>query len=168
MRIDSLRRPSPATILAVVALSLALAGTAVAGSDGLTNKITKSKVRSIAKKQANKVLNQREGSLNVKTAGRATNVFAANVDGSGNVLGSVPAGITANRVAEGIYRVDFPRGVSGCLIFSAFGSNDAAIDPGSTGVIPATGESPNRLAVATFNSAGATANRDFYVQMTCP
>jgi hypothetical protein len=155
-------------ILAVVALSFALVGTAVAGNDGLTKKITKSKVKSIAKKQANKVLNQREGDLNVATAGSARNVFAANVDSSGNLLGSVPAGITATRVAEGTYRVDFPRGVAGCLIFSAFGSNDAAIDPGSTGVIPATGENPNRVAVATFNNAGATANRDFYVQMTCP
>jgi hypothetical protein len=90
------------------------------------------------------------------------------VDSDGTLLGSVPEGVTSTRVSEGIYRVDFPRGVTGCLIFSAFGSNDGAINPGSTGVIPATNEDPNRLAVATFNNGGATANRDFYVQMTCP
>jgi hypothetical protein len=101
-------------------------------------------------------------------ADRATNVYAANVDGNGTLLGSVPDGVTSSRVGTGIYRVDFPKAVSGCLIFSAFGSNDGAINPGSTGVIPATVENPNRVAVATFNNAGALEDRDFYVQMTCP
>ncbi len=64
-------RPSPAMVIAVVALSFALAGTAVAGPDSLTRAVTKSKVKKIAKKQANKAIDQREGSLNVKSADTA-------------------------------------------------------------------------------------------------
>lgn len=41
-------RPSPAIVVAIVALVAALAGTAVAGPNASTSKITKSKVRSIA------------------------------------------------------------------------------------------------------------------------
>ena len=49
------RRPSPAMVVAVFALVFAMVGSAVAGTDGLSEKITKSKVKKIAKKQANKV-----------------------------------------------------------------------------------------------------------------
>ena len=75
-------RPSPAMVVAAVALSFALAGSAIAGTGALKQAITKSTVKKIAKKQANKVLNQRESSLNVnsaKTANTATNANA--VDG---------------------------------------------------------------------------------------
>jgi hypothetical protein len=50
------RRPSPAIIVAVVALVAALAGTAVAGPGAETSKITKAKVKKIANKQINKRL----------------------------------------------------------------------------------------------------------------
>jgi hypothetical protein len=61
-------RPSPAMIVAVLALSFALVGSAVAGTGVLEKKVTKSKVKTIAKKQANKVLNNRESSLDVENA----------------------------------------------------------------------------------------------------
>lgn len=50
------RRPSPAIIVAVVALVAALAGTAVAGSGAETSKVTRAKVKKIANKQINKRL----------------------------------------------------------------------------------------------------------------
>jgi hypothetical protein len=49
-------RPSPALIVAVVALVAALAGTAIAGPGATTSKITKAKVKKIANKQINKRL----------------------------------------------------------------------------------------------------------------
>ena len=73
MRLSSHRGPSPALIVAAIALIFAIAGTAIAGPDAISNKITKAKVKKIAKKQANKVLDSRESSLNVnsaKTAGQ--------------------------------------------------------------------------------------------------
>lgn len=62
-------KPSPALIVAVVALSMAVVGTAVAGTGGLTHKITKSKVKSIAKKQIKKAA----PGLSVAKAETATN-----------------------------------------------------------------------------------------------
>ena len=66
-------RPSPAMVVAVVALVCAMAGTAVAGTDGLSSKITKSKVKKIAKKQANKRLKANVSGSHVNTADTATN-----------------------------------------------------------------------------------------------
>jgi hypothetical protein len=56
-------RPSPAIIVAVVALIAALAGTAMAGPGAETSKITKSKVKKIANKQINKQLPWETGDL---------------------------------------------------------------------------------------------------------
>lgn len=47
-------RPSPALIVAALGLVLALGGTAIAAPDFVAKKVTKSKVRQIAKKQINK------------------------------------------------------------------------------------------------------------------
>ena len=49
-----LRTPSPAMVVAVVALSLALVGSAVAGTSTLNKGVSKSKVKKIAKKQIKK------------------------------------------------------------------------------------------------------------------
>jgi hypothetical protein len=166
MKSISRKRPSAAMIVAVLALSLGLGGSAIAGSGVLS----KGKVKTLANKQITK----RAPGLAVAsaktadTAGRATNVHSANVDADGTLLGSVPTGATSQRVGAGTYRVTFTRAVNGCLISASLGSNDGAIQPGSTGVIPATAENPNRVAVATFNNAGAVEDRDFYVQMVCP
>lgn len=73
-------RPSPAMIVSVIAMSLALIGTAVAAPAAVERAITKSKVKKVAKKQANKVLSAREASLNVnsaKTADSATTATTA-------------------------------------------------------------------------------------------
>lgn len=69
-------RPSPAMVLAALALVFAMVGTAVAGTDGITNKITKSKVKSIAKKQVNKAA-PGLSVLNAKTADSATTATTA-------------------------------------------------------------------------------------------
>jgi hypothetical protein len=57
MKRISRSRPSPAIIVAVVALVAALAGTAVAGPDASTSALNRAKVKNIAKKQANKAVN---------------------------------------------------------------------------------------------------------------
>ncbi|MQA74188.1 MAG: hypothetical protein GEU88_07605 [Solirubrobacterales bacterium] len=66
-------RPSPALLVGVLALVVALGGTAIAAPDFATEKINKSKVKKIAKKQAKKVLKQRAGGLSVANATNATN-----------------------------------------------------------------------------------------------
>jgi hypothetical protein len=68
------KRPSASMVVAALALVLALAGSAIAGTDAATRKLSKAKISKIAKKQANGVLNVRAASLDVnsaKTAGAA-------------------------------------------------------------------------------------------------
>lgn len=65
-------KPSPAMVLAVVALIFALAGSAIAATDGFYPKVTKSKVKKIAKKQAKKQLKANVSGSHVNLADKAT------------------------------------------------------------------------------------------------
>jgi hypothetical protein len=69
--------PSPAMVVGVVALSLAVAGSAVAGTDGLNREITKSKVKKISKKQAKKQIEALAPGLSVANAENAANAANA-------------------------------------------------------------------------------------------
>jgi hypothetical protein len=71
------RKPSPAILVAVLALVAALAGTAVAGPDASTSAITKKKVKKIARKQINK-LAPGLSVAHADTADTATNAENAN------------------------------------------------------------------------------------------
>ncbi len=67
------KAPSPALIVAVAAMAFALVGTAVAANDGsIYPKLTKSKVKKIAKKQANKQLKANVNGSHVNLADEAT------------------------------------------------------------------------------------------------
>jgi hypothetical protein len=77
MSFISRSRPSPAMVVATVALSFALVGTAIAGPSALTSAVSKSQVKKIAKKQANKAIDQREAGLNVNSATTARSATTA-------------------------------------------------------------------------------------------
>ena len=77
MRLFAGSRPSPAMVVAVVALTFALAGTAIAGPDALTRAVSKSKVKKISKKQAKKVVKQEAPGLSVAHAATADNATNA-------------------------------------------------------------------------------------------
>lgn len=188
-----LSKPSPALVVAIIALVAALAGNAIGKGGGTVTKAT-------VKKVADKRIQQAAPDLAVKSAKTAKtadsaavadiagaadfaesagsaefansaksveNVYTANVNADGTVYASVPQGATANAdPGPGSYHVTFPRPVFGCTFAAASGSSS---DPTETltGVRPDPGN-PNSLMVFTSNSAGASANRDFYVQMVCP
>jgi hypothetical protein len=82
-------------VIAVIALSVALVGTAVAGPEALTRALTKSKVKKVARKQANKVLDERESALNVNSAATAQSLDGVTVD---RVFKQVPSGGAAQDV----------------------------------------------------------------------
>jgi hypothetical protein len=74
------KRPSAAMVVACVALSFALAGTAIAGTDAVTStldKQEKKQVKKIAKKQANKRLKANVDGSHVNLADQATNATTA-------------------------------------------------------------------------------------------
>ena len=163
------RRPSAAMIIAVLALTLGLGGSAIAASGVLTKAQVKTVVNKQIKKKAPKLSVARAKQADRATeADRLTGTFAANVNADGAMLGSIPGGVTSAKVDTGVYRVTFPRAVDGCLIHAANGSNDASAPAGSVNVIPVTGEDPNRVGVGTYNGAGTSEDRDFYVEMNCP
>ncbi len=100
--------PSPAIAVAVIALVFAVAGSAIAGTDGLSEKLTKSKVKSIAKKQADKQLKANVAGSHVNTADTATNAEnATNLGGtaaSAYETASAYAERTANLALTGAFQ----------------------------------------------------------------
>jgi hypothetical protein len=78
MSLNTRTRPSPAMIVAAAALCFALVGTAVAGTDSVSRALTKSKVKKIAKKQADKQLKANVSGSHVNLADQATNANNAN------------------------------------------------------------------------------------------
>ena len=95
----SRRRPSPAMIVAMIALCLGLGGSAIAASD-----LTKKDVKKIAKKVANKqikkkaILKKDEGKLNVNSAKTAGTAGAAATAGNVNGVVLTKVNFVANEV----------------------------------------------------------------------
>ena len=172
-------RPSPAIIFAVVALAFSLVGTAVAANDGLYPKLTKSKVKSIAKKQATKQLKANVNNSHVNLADKATDA---------DNLGGVPAANSAMAYAEisdtgsikpappnaNIDAVTNPQTGLYCVDVSftpAFGSGNGtgASSNGTVAMvdIPATNCAASLpgadASVYVSNAAGASSNDDFTV-----
>jgi hypothetical protein len=98
MSLMSRGRPSPAMIVAAVALCFALAGTAIAADP--VSKITKSKVKSIARKQADKQLKANVSGSHVNEADHAKNADnatnAANATNATNATNAQNANNAAN------------------------------------------------------------------------
>lgn len=82
-------RPSPAIVLAALGLTLAVGGTAIAGPEAITRAVSKSKVKSIAKKQADKRITKKAPELSVANAaalgGEPASAFTT---GPGRVVGA--------------------------------------------------------------------------------
>jgi hypothetical protein len=106
-------RPSPAMIVACVALIAALGGTAVAAKTLTAKK---------AKKIANTQITKRQGKLNVKsakTADSAKNVLFATVDyddATPEVTSGTPGIVGNGETIQGTPRLDFPRDMDACSI----------------------------------------------------
>jgi len=141
-------------------LVFAVAGTAVAvvGLNGREKKQVK--------KIANKRIAKEAPGLSVATAGKASNIFSAQVAANGTMLGSVPTGASSKRLSAGVYDVTFTRGYSGCLISSNLATQGTVV-AGETDVGPEPAN-PKQLGVGTYNSAGVFTDHAFYVQMICP
>jgi hypothetical protein len=164
------RRPSPAMVVAIVALIAALGGTAIAG--GVLNK---KKVKNISNNQ----ITQRASGLSVssaKSADSANNSNALgglplrglsmwalmNSSGTGGVVSS-SGGVTATTLGVGRVRVTFPNPVTNCAInanggTSANASNGTDFSPGFVMVARSTtGANDVQYEVDEGAAAGGTA-----------
>lgn len=182
-------RSSAAIIVAVIALTVAMAGTAVAGST--FNKITKNKVKTIAQAQieaaAPSLSVSKANTANTAasaatatsaaTAGTATtansakiatNVFSAQVAADGTMVRSIPDGATSSRAALGDYRVSFGRSFANCT-YSV--SASAATGGPSNSIIsvgPQGGGDGTVLQVFSRTSGNVVADEPFSVLLICP
>ena len=93
----------------------------------------------------------------------AGNVYSANVNPDGTMLGSIPSGATSSKNATGDYRVSFGRAITGCTIAASLGATSVRLGMVAVGVLDA-----NTLQVFTRDETNTVADRGFYVQAICP
>lgn len=98
MKTSTSRRPSPAVVISVLALICAMAGTALAGSDTFS-KLTKSKVKSIARTQIAKAAPK----LSVAKATTADKATSADNATTATNAASADRAVSANTIAYGMF-----------------------------------------------------------------
>jgi hypothetical protein len=163
-------RPSPALIVAVIALVAALAGTAVA-ADPSTRKITKSKVKTIAVKQINKAAPDL-AVASADTAGSADNVLWAVVANGAGANDAALAragqdGTTVSEPASPAVNVDFGRAVTECAWIATKGAVANATPLAGEITTEGVAANPNAVQVRTRTSAGLAVQDSFHVQLIC-
>jgi hypothetical protein len=170
-----LRRPSPAMVIAIVALIAALGGTAIAG--GVINKKK-------AKNIANNVVTQRAPGLsvshagsadnatnatnagNANTANSAKNVFFAQVDYNDStpaVLSGSPGVAGNGEDFLGAPALTFPRNMAGCAV--TVNLFNGGIDGFARQSTNSTG---SRVVVVLNNEAGTDVRSDYNLVAVCP
>jgi hypothetical protein len=168
------RRPSAAMVVAIIALIVALAGTAYAAQSINGGSIKKQTIG--AGKLKHKTLTGYQINTNklgvVPSAKRATNTYWAvvnNPGGAGNatLARASDSGITAAE-GGGAVAVVFPVNVSGCA--NVAGRDNAGTTvPGAgyaqTNIAPAN---PNAIEVHTRNEKGENEDADFHLIVVCP
>jgi len=168
------RRPSPAMVVAVIALIAALAGTAYAAQSINGGAIKKQTIG--GGKLKKKTLTGFQINTNklgvVPSAKRAAHTYWAvvnNPGGAGNatLARASDAGITAAE-GGGAVAVIFPVNVSGCANVSSR-NNAGTTVPGAgsaqTNVAPTN---PNAIEVRTRDEKGADQDADFHLIVVCP
>jgi hypothetical protein len=177
MRILKNRRPSPAMIVAVIALFVALAGTAYAAQTINGGAIIKQSIGGGKLKQ--KTLTGYQINTNklgvvpsAQSAVRASHTYWAvvnNPTGAGNatLARASDAGISASENG-GAVSVVFPANISGCA--NVAGRNNAGTTVPGAGTAQ-TNTSPanaNAVEVHTHDEKGANADADFHLIVVCP
>jgi hypothetical protein len=166
-------RPSPALVVSIVALIVALAGTAYAAGHINGGAIVKQSIGGgkIKKKTLTgfQINTQKLGT--VPAAKQATNVHwvvANNPAGANNatLARSNTSGVTLQE-SGGAVTVNFPFDVSGCADVAA--RNNAATGSPGAGTAQTNGVSgaPNAIQVHTRDTTGADVDADFHLIVIC-
>jgi hypothetical protein len=174
MRTLKSRRPSPAMIVALVALVVAMAGTAYAAQTINGGAIKKQTIGGGKLKQ--KTLTGFQINTNklgvVPAAQRAAHTYWAvvnNPTGPGNAVlaRASDSGITATE-AGGAVTVTFPVNVSGCA--NVAGRNNAGTSVPGAGYAQTntSAANANAIEVHTRDEKGANADADFHLIVVCP
>jgi hypothetical protein len=185
------RRPSPATVIALIALFVALGGTGFAAAKLVLprNSVGTLQVRngSLLKVdfKAGQLPRGARGPAGpagvagpagptgpagpagpTGPAGAGATALWASVNSSGSFARSVGT-TSAGRLDDGQYEVVFNKDVSGCGYVATLGN--ATTDksgPGEVSVAPRK-DKANAVFVATFNSAGVATDKSFFLSVFC-
>jgi hypothetical protein len=174
MKHANVRRPSPAMVVAIVALIVALAGTAYAAQSINGGSIKKQTIG--AGKLKHKTLTGYQINTNklgvVPSAKRAAHTYWAVVDnptGAGNatLARASDAGATATE-AGGAVIVAFPVNISGCA--NVAGRDNAGTTVPNSGYAQTNTSPANAAAIEvhTRDKAGANEDADFHLIVVCP
>jgi hypothetical protein len=167
-------RPSPAMIVAITALIVALAGTAYAakrinGGSIINHTIGGAKLKKDSITGYQVKLSKLGTVPAAKRAAHTYWVVVNNPGGGGNasLARASDLGMTATETGNAVIAA-FPQNVTGCA--NVAGRNNAgttvpAAGTAQTNVSPAN---PNALEVRTYNDAGANVDADFHVVVVCP
>jgi hypothetical protein len=167
------RRPSPAMVVAIIALIAALAGTAYAKSIN-GNAIQKQTIG--AGKLKHKTLTGYQINLNklgvVPRAKRASHTYWAVVNnpaspGNASLARASDSTITATE-GNGAVSVAFPQNVSGCADIAARNNAGTTVPGAGYAQTNSSGASANAIEVRTKDDKGATQDADFHLIVVCP
>ncbi len=168
------RRPSPAMVVAIVALIAALGGTAYAAQQINGGAIMKQTIGGGKLKQ--KTLTGYQINTNklgaVPTAKRASHTYWAVVNNPAGATNATLArgsdtGITVTE-AGGAVNVIFPANVSGCANVSSRNNAGTPVPGAGTAQTNISAANPNAIEVHTRDEKGADADADFHLIVVCP
>jgi hypothetical protein len=167
-------RPSPALVVSIVAMIVALAGTAYAAQRINGGSIVRQSIGGGKLKQNTlsgfQIKTSKLGT--VPAAKRATNVYWVVANNPGGVNNVTLARTNTSGVnlqeSGGAVTVNFPLDVSGCA--NVAGRNNAGTGIPGSGYAQTNGisGSPNALQVHTRDNTGADVDGDFHLIVICP
>ncbi len=168
------RLPSPAMVVALIALAVALGGTAYAAGQINGGAIIKQSIG--AGKIKHKTLTGYQINTNklgvVPSAKRAAHTYWAVVHNPGSAGNATLArasdeGITATE-GGGAVTVAFPVNVTGCADVAGRNNAGTAVPDAGYAQTNTSAANPNAIEVHTHDKAGANEDADFHLIVICP
>ena len=170
--------PSPAMVVALVALFMALGGSAYAlvitGASIRNGSVTGKDIRNRSLTGSD-VAGNRIGGKAIKESSLGTVPSASVADGLPRFAVVTGAGVVARsrgansitRTSAGRYQVIFDRNVRNCAYFATIGDAGAAAVPSGEIATHALNTNVNGVVVATDNDKGMAADRPFHLIVPC-
>ena len=177
-----IRKPSPAIVIACIALGVALSGTGYAALKIPANSVGTAQL----KKNAVTTAKVKNGSLVASdfrpgqippgpqgpagpagAPGAAATALWAVVASNGTVPRSKGLGAGSNRSALGSYSVVFNQDVTSCSFVATVGATGASVAPTGVATVAGLTGNANGVYVRTQANGGANADRPFHLAVFC-
>ncbi len=175
-----MRTPSPALVIACVALFVALSGAAYAAATIGSSDIIDGSIRNRDFKDGTLRGNEAKrngfggGAIKESTLDKVDNAAVADglsrhaVVSAAGALARNRGATSATRTGEGQYQVVFDADVAGCTYFATLGDVAAGAPPAGEVAVGSTAGNANGVTVVTRDGTGAApADRPFHLTVSC-